>query len=432
MFNVLPPRLIAVNSFCAGTIAAAWLLAALSAPAFSADWPQFRGPTRDGSAADAKIPTTWDNSTNLVWKTELPGPGASGPVIWKDKVVVTCYSGYGLSENDPGEMSQLTRHVLCFDLPSGKKLWRYDLPAKQPEQEFRGFGALHGFASSTPATDGQNVYVFFGKSGVVALTLDGQHLWTKSVGDRTHNWGSATSPVLYKDLVIVNASVESGSLVALDKKTGNEVWSTPRMRRAWSSPVLATDGGAKTPELVVSMQGEVQGLDPASGKQLWTCPGVQDYVCPSPMAFDGIVVAIGGRAGTGIAIKLGGTGEVMPFWEVNRGSNVSSPVYHDDHLFWANESRGIVYCADATTGELKYDQRLEPRSDRIYASPVLAGGNVYYVSRQSGVYVVAAKPEYKLVSHVPPLDKSVFNASPAVVGDRMLLRSNEALYCIGK
>jgi outer membrane protein assembly factor BamB len=416
---------------CVRRLAATWLLLVLATSALAADWPQFRGPQRDGNAADAKLPTTWHNTTNLVWKSPLPGPGASSPIVWKDKIVLTCYTGYGLSENDPGDMSQLARHVLCFDLANGKELWRYDLEAKQPEQEFRGFTALHGYASSTPATDGQNVYVFFGKSGVVALTLNGEHVWTTSVGDRTHNWGSGTSPVLYQDLVIVNASVESGSLVALDKKTGKQVWSTPGMRRAWSSPVLAgTEGGKQ--ELVVSMQGEVQGLDPASGEQLWNCSGVQDYVCPTPMAFDDVVVAIGGRAGAGFAIKLGGTGEVQPLWEVNRGSNVSSPVYHDGHIFWANESRGVVYCADAKTGEVKYDQRLEPRSDRIYASPLLAGGNVYYVSRQSGVYVVAAKPEYELVSHVPPLDKSVFNASPAVVGDRMLLRSNEALYCVGK
>jgi outer membrane protein assembly factor BamB len=431
MSNFFLPRSIAVIPAWVRSQAAVWLLAAFSSLASAADWPQFRGPQRDGSAGDAKLPTTWDNSTNLVWKSPLPGAGASGPVVWKDKVVLTCYSGYGLSEKDPGDMSQLARHVLCFDMATGKELWRYDLPAKLPETEFRGFCALHGYASSTPATDGQNVYVFFGKSGVVALTLEGEHLWTASVGDRTDNWGSATSPLLYQDLVIVNASVENGSLVALDKKTGKQVWSGPRIRRAWSSPVLAGADGGK-PELVVSMQGEVLGLDPASGEKLWTCPGVQDYVCPSPMAFDDIVVAIGGRAGKGIAIKLGGRGEVMPFWEVNRGSNVSSPVYHDGHLYWASESRGIVYCADAMTGEVKYDQRLEPKSDRIYASPVLAGGNVYYVSRQSGVYVVAAKPEYELVSHVPPLDKSVFNGSPAVAGDRMLLRSNEALYCIGK
>ena len=431
MSNFLRSRSIAVIPSCVRPLAAIWLLAALSPLSLSADWPQFRGPQRDGNAADAKLPTTWDNSTNLVWKSPLPGPGASGPVVWKDKVVLTCYSGYGLSEKDPGYMSQLARHVLCFDMATGKELWHYDLPAKLPETEFRGVFALHGYASSTPATDGQNVYAFFGKSGLVALTLDGRHLWTTSVGERTDNWGSATSPLLYQDLVIVNASVENGSLVALNKNTGKQVWSAPRIRRAWSSPVLAGADGGK-PELVVSMQGEVLGLDPASGEKLWTCPGVQDYVCPSPMAFDGLVVAIGGRAGKGIAIKLGGSGEVMPFWEVNRGSNVSSPVYHDGHLYWASESRGIVYCADAMTGEIKYDQRLEPKSDRIYASPVLAGGNVYYVSRQSGVYVVAARPEYELVSHVPPLDKSVFNASPAVVGDRMLLRSNEALYCIGK
>jgi outer membrane protein assembly factor BamB len=150
------------------------------------------------------------------------------------------------------------------------------------------------------------------------------------------------------------------------------------------------------------------------------------------IAFQGHVFAIGARAGMGVLVKAGGRGEVSPVWQVGKGSNVSSPVYHEGHLYWASESRGVVYCVDASSGQLVYEQRLDPRPDRIYASPVLADGKIYYVSRNNGVFIVAAKPQFELLSHVPPLDNSTFNGSPAVGGGKLLLRSNEYLYAVGE
>src|SRR6185295_5258604 len=153
------------------------------------------------------------------------------------RVFLTCYSGYGFDEHDPGDQSALVRHVLAFDLKTGKPLWNFPAKASLPEEDFRGFQALHGYASSTPATDGNLLYVFLGKNGVGALTLDGKPKWSQLVGTGKHNWGSATSPVLHKNLVIVNASVEGNNIVALNKMTGKQVWAQKGVRSAWNSPV---------------------------------------------------------------------------------------------------------------------------------------------------------------------------------------------------
>jgi hypothetical protein len=410
------------------------VIALLACAALGADWPQFRGPGGVGESGDAGLPETWSDESNIVWKTALPGHGTSSPITLGNRIYVTCYAGYGFDAEQPGDMGDLQRQVVALDRKSGKIAWTREIETLLPEQNYQGFQALHGYASSTLATDGERLYGFFGKSGVFAFDLDGQPLWRASVGDKIHNWGSATSPVLYKSLVIVNASVESGSLVALDKSSGKEVWRTPGMVAAWNTPLVVElpSGGA---DLVVSVKGRLLGFDPATGKERWHCAGIEDYVCPSVIAHDGVVYAIGGRGKPGIAVPAGGEGDVSDkiLWKTPRGSNVSSPVYHDGYLFWASESNGVAYCVDAKTGEGVYEERIEPRPDRIYASPVVADGKIYYVSREKGVYVLAAKPEYELLAHnVIAGDSSIFNASPAVSDGQLLLRSDTHLYCIGK
>jgi outer membrane protein assembly factor BamB len=191
-------------------------LGLLAAPAGAADWPQFRGPGGLGIAPDTGLPTTWSATENVLWKTDLPGPGASSPIAVANKIFLTCYSGYGLPDQRSGDMKDLKRHLVCLDRASGKVLWTQDVPHEGSENSYQGYQALHGYASGTPASDGKAVYVFFGKAGVFAFDLAGKQLWKVSVGERTHNWGSGTSPVLFKDLVLVNASVESNALVALN------------------------------------------------------------------------------------------------------------------------------------------------------------------------------------------------------------------------
>jgi outer membrane protein assembly factor BamB len=410
------------------------LTAALALPGqIRADWLQFRGPNGLGFSGEEHLPVHWSAQTNIIWKTALPGPGSSSPIIVGDRIFVTCYSGYGLDQNNPGDIEQLQRRLVCLDR-TGKILWQRAVNAEQPETPFRGFVALHGFASSTPVSDGKNVFVFFGKSGVLAFDLQGKELWRSSVGHETHGWGSGSSPVVAGDLVIVNAGAESGRIVALRMSDGAEVWAVDGAGYSWSTPLLVGVAGGKQ-ELVLNLARKVRGYDPKTGKLLWTCNGVEDYVCPTATAHDGVVYVIGGRSGTAIAIRAGGRGDVSDshiLWKTKRGSNVSSPVYHAGHLYWAHEGRGIVYCLKADTGKVIYEQKLTPFSDRVYASVLCADGKLYYVSRTNGTYVVAASPEFKLLAHnsLAP-DDSICNGSPAVSDSKLFLRSNRHLYCIG-
>lgn len=402
----------------------------------AADWLQFRGPGGLGTAADRGLPATWNSTENIVWKTDLPGRGASSPIVVGNKVYVTCYSGYGVDDDNIGDPKNLKRSVLCLEREGGKVLWKREVAAILPEQDYQpgSFLSLHGYASSTPVSDGERVYVFFGKSGVLAFDLEGTQLWQTSVGTGTHDWGSGSSPILYKDLILVNASVESEALVALNKKDGKEVWQVRGITWSWSTPVLVE--AANRPEVVISVEGRLRAFDPQTGKELWNCHGVDDYICPSVIGHAGIIYAIGGRSNTAIAVRAGGEGDVTKthtLWRQNRGSNVSSPVYHDGHLYWASESKGVVYCLDAVKGTVLYEERLKPNPDRIYASAVLADGKIYYVSRNNGTFVVEAKPKFQLLSHnTIETDTSVFNDSPALSKGHLLLRSDRCLYCIGK
>ncbi len=399
-----------------------------------ADWRQFRGPGGLGTSTEKGLPLEWSSQKNIVWKTPLPGPGTSSPVTIGDRIFLTCYTGYALDTSDPGNMNELKRHVLCVDRKNGKILWTKEFAPVLPEHQYRGEGSYHGYSSSTPTSDGERLYVFFGKSGVFCLDLDGKQLWHVLVGKGTSGWGSATSPVLYKDLLIVNASVESGTLLALDKMTGKEVWRAKNIRSAWNTPVLVT-APSKEVELVVSIENWILGLNPDTGKELWRADGVHRYVCPSVVAHDGVVYAIGGGS-TSLAVKAGGRGDVTKthvLWHVKRGSNVSSPVYHDGHLYWASDNAGVIYCQDAATGKFVYQERLKPPSGLIYASPVLAEGRLYFVSQKNGTYVVAARPKFELLArNVFDDDDSRANASIAVSDGQLLLRTDRNLYCIGK
>jgi outer membrane protein assembly factor BamB len=398
----------------------------------AADWAQFRGPGGLAVSEQKNLPVSWSAEENLVWKADLPGPGASSPVVVGHRVYVTCYTGYGLEPNQ-GDQQDLVRHLLCFDRRNGGNLWHKQFAALLPEHEYQGEGSYHGYSASTPASDGERLFVFFGKSGVFCFDLDGSELWHVSVGEGINGWGSGTSPVLYNNLVIVNASVECGALVALDKNTGQEVWRAEGIHSSWNTPLLVTTPAGQT-ELVVSIEGQILSFDPATGEALWNAEGIHRYVCPSVVAHDGIVYAIGGGH-TSLAIRSGGRGDVTSthtLWRKNDGSNVPSPIYYNGYLYWAHDGGGVVCCQDPKSGEMVYQERLVPDADRIWASPVLADGKLYYVSQNNGVYVVAVGPEYRLLSHNRfEDDDSRTNASPAVAAGQLLLRTDRRLYCIG-
>jgi outer membrane protein assembly factor BamB len=309
----------------------------------------------------------------------------------------------------------------------GKIVWDREIEPTLPEKErIRD----HGYAGPTPACDGDSIYAFFGKSGVVKLDMDGKVLWRKSVGEGLHGWGCGTSPVLYKNLVIVNASVESRSLVALDKATGDEAWRARGMNASWNTPHLVSLPGGKQ-ELVVSVKDKILAYDPATGKELWNCEGIHDYVCPSIVSNDGIVYAIGGRRSQAVAVKAGGQGDVTAshqLWRADVGANVASPVVVGNHLYWVSDRNQTAYCLSLKDGSIVYSQKV----GQPYASMVAADAKLYSVFRRGGTLVLAAKPEYEELGRNRFEDSSIFDGSPAISDGQIFLRSDRFLYCIGK
>ena len=401
-------------------------------PNVHADWPRFRGPTGMGISTAKDVPLKWSAKENLAWKVKLPRSGTSSPILVGKHIYLTAYSGYNVPGQPVGEQEKLRLHVLCLNKTDGTIVWDKTIEPKLPEEA--RIRENHGYASATPVADAENVYAFFGKSGVVAFTLAGKELWRADVGKRSDGFGSGASPMLAGDLLIVNASVESSTLFAFDKKTGKEAWKVQGIREAYNTPILIESGGKQ--ELVMAMQGSVFSLDPASGAKLWTCrTDITWYMVPSVVAENDIVGCLGGRSGiASLAIKLGGKGEVTAshrLWTTTKGSNVPSPILHDGHLYWINDTLGIAYCADVKTGKLVYEERVTG-GGQVYASPVLAEGRIYYVGRDGRTYVLAAKPALEVLATNDLRDGSQFNASPAVEDGRIYLRSEQYLYCVGK
>lgn len=396
------------------------------------DWPVFRGPTGQGVATTTGLPNEWSDTESIAWKTPLPGPGASSPVTWGDRIYLTCYTGYFVPGSDEGSLDNLQRHLVALNATDGAILWSKAVAAALPEEDkIRD----HGYAASTPAVDADRIYVFYGKSGVLAYDHSGNELWRADVGSKTHGWGSAASPVLAGDLVIINASVESESLIALERSTGKERWRAEGIREAWNTPVVARSAEGRE-ELIVATHGKILAFAPETGEPLWSCQtNITWYMVPSCVVADGVVYCLGGRSGiAALAVRMGGSGDVTEssrLWTSQKGSNVSSPVVLDGHLYWVNDQREMAYCAKADTGEVVYEQRLE-RAGQFYASALLADGKLYYLTRSGRVFVLAAKPEFEQLARNDLDDGSIFNGSPAVAGSRLLIRSDKFLYCIGR
>lgn len=397
-------------------------------PVSAESWLQFRGPGGQGSSNATGLPVEWDGENNLDWKIGLPGYGASSPISLNGRLYLTCYSGYRAGKGSSDDMEDLRLHVVCLDQANGETIWDKKIKPRLPESErVRD----HGYSAATPTTDGESLFVFFGKSGVFSFDLDGNEKWRTLVGDKTHGWGCGTSPVLFEDIVIVNASVESGKLFGLNKHTGEVMWEARGMKRSWNTPHLVKTESGQT-EVVVSVAGSILGFDPQTGKQLWDCYGIQDYVCPSVISKDGVVYAIGGRSSRAIAVKAGGRGDVTDthrLWEAKAGANVSSPVIHDGHLYWVSDRNRTAYCVRMEDGEIMYAKRFRGQP---YASTIVADDKLYVVTRYSGTFVLAAQPDFEILSHNKLDDESTFNASPIVSDGQIFIRSDENLYCVGK
>jgi outer membrane protein assembly factor BamB len=405
------------------------------------DCTRFRGANGSGVYAGTGLPLTWSADKNVVWKTPLPGFGASSPITLGKRIFLTCYSGYGLDAKAPGKREDLRLHLLCIDRDTGKVRWDKSVAAtstRGPDGD-SSWITRHGYASSTPVTDGKAVYAFFGANGVFAFDLDGKELWKASVGTQTHGFGSGASPIVVGDLLIVNASVECGCLVALDRTAnGKEVWRAKDVKDSWNTPVLVEAKGDKK-ELVLMSEDKLLAYDPVKGDLLWHCAGSKPprYVCPSAVSAGDVVYAVNGYFGPTVAVRSGGRGDVTEthqLWPpVRRGSNVSSPVYHDGHLYFVDHG-GTAHCIDAKKGARVYQENLLRGTQvDVYAQPIVADGRIYYVSRDKGTFVLPAKPKFEVLArNTLAGDDSIFNGSPVVSGKALLLRSDRFLYCIGE
>ncbi len=407
-------------------------------------WSRFRGPNGTGVSEDKSIPTEWSDTKNLLWKTKLPGAGSSSPVLTEKYVFLTTYSGYGEDNGNTGNMAQLKRSLVCIRREDGKIAWARDVDAVQPEDRYQGMGVPeHGYATNSPVTDGQTVFAFLGKSGVLAFDLDGKQLWKVSVGTESGNrgWGTAASLMLYKDLLIVNAAEESHAIIALDKTSGKEIWKSEASTLALSygTPAIVNVNESRD-DLVIAVPGEIWGLNPKSGKLTWFAQTTMtDNLSPSVIVDGKVVYAFGGYRSSGsMALEVGGKGDVTKtnvLWTSRTSSYVATPVIYEGRLHWIDD-KGMYFCANAKNGELVHRARTPGISsgDRpVYASPIVVNGKIYAQTRTSGLYVIEPSDELTVLAQNKfESDDSLFNATPAVDRGQLYLRSHRYLYCVGR
>jgi len=410
------------------------LVGAGAGGATAEDWPRFRGPDGRGIGGST-VPQRWGDGLNVRWRTPLPGGGSSSPIVHGDRVYVTGWSG------GQGGVA-LARYILAIDRADGRIAWQRDVAATGADDAYQGYLTEHGYASSTPVTDGRTVVAFFGKGGVVAWDRDGTELWRADVGRESSNrrWGSAASPVIVGDRVIVSAAEESQSLQAFDLRSGKRLWKSEAsaLELAYGTPVPVTlDDG--TVELVLAVPEEVWGLDPATGKVRWfATTALTGNVSPSVVVDGTTVYVFGGfRSAGSLALRAGGRGDVTKthvLWTSRSSSYVATPVLHEGHLYWVDD-RGQAHCISARTGQQVYRERvegLEGGGRPVYASPVVSGGRMYVVSRWNGTLVLPAEPRYELLGrNAFSDDTSDSSGTPAISNGELFIRSGKYLTCIG-
>lgn len=393
-------------------------------------WPHWRGPSMQGLVAGRGYPDRWSETENVVWKVPVPGRGHSSPIIWGDRIFLTSATEDGSS-----------RWMLAFRRSDGTLLWKTLVPeAPAAERLYR----KNSYASSSPTTDGERVYAYFGNAGVVAVDFNGKLVWHTSLGTISLYHGPGGSPLLYKDRLILfqdqmtfarhGGEPASGFVVALDKKTGREIWRRARSPRpGWGSPI-AVQVGARV-ETIVSSGQSIDAYDAQTGEMLWTCRGNTIETIPMPVVGHGLIFCSSGRAGPTLAVRPGGRGDVTEShvaWSSPKGSPfVPSPLLVGDYLYTVNDMASIASCHDARTGRTVAQIRLgEARREGFSASPVAVEGKIFFTNDDGETFVLNAAPDFKLL-HVNQLGEQIL-ASPALVGGRWYLRTAGHLICIGK
>lgn len=403
-------------------------------PLFSGEevWNRFRGPDGQGTSIQTGLPTSWSDEKNIQWRQKLPGAGSSSPIVAGNRIYLTCYSGYGIPGEDRGNMEDLTRHLLCLDLETGNQVWKVDVPAQLPETKYASFVDTHGYTSSTPICDAERIYCYFGTSGVYAFDHTGKQLWHRELGTGRSGWGTSGSPILYKDLLIVNASIESQKLFALDKATGEVRWTYEKVRDAWNTPTLYTPSSGPA-QIILNDRTDLLAVDAESGKLLWKTKVGSSFFCSTAIV-DGDIVYAMPKNDPVLAVRSVPSGadslEAEIIWKTQGNADIASPVLHDGRLYWASN---LLYCADAKTGKILSRTRY-PDGGRVFASPLAADGKLYVTTRLKGTYVFSLEAQPKVLAHniLNAGQEDVVQASPVVAGQSLLIRSDAYLWRISE
>jgi outer membrane protein assembly factor BamB len=384
------------------------------------NWPRFRGEDGDAHSTQAGLPTKW-GPESVLWKTPLKGRGQSSPVVWGDSIFLT-------SAQDDGKQ----RLVFCVDARSGKIVWEQVAWTGTPEQSHE----RNGWASATCCTDGQHVYASFGKAGLHCYDMDGKHVWSRQLGEfqSATRRGTAASPVLVDDLVILNGDSESDPfLFGINKLTGETVWKTDRpAEEGYSTPVILQAAGRK--ELVLNGSSFIAGYEPATGKELWKCKSFAGRGEPAPAIGKGVVYVVNGQPGDFYAVRTDGIGDITHsgmLWHTPRrgGRDGPSPILVNNYLLVSNMA-GIATCYDAATGKELWKQRI---GGAISASPFAAEGHAYLLYEDGETLVTDPGPAFKEISRnmISPAAGEIFRASPVPCEGHILLRADRTLYCVG-
>jgi len=419
-------------------------------------WPSFRGANASGVADGQPTAVTWNVSSgeHLAWKTPIPGLAVSSPIVWNDRVFVsTAVSSdpdqkiktglYGDVE-PVTDASKHSWHLIAIDKKTGKIAWDRVAYEGIPKTKRHPKSSQ---ASPTPVTDGTHVIVSFGSQGLYAYDFNGKLLWQKDLGvlnagwffDPDYEWGVGSSPIIYKNMVIVQCDIQRNSFIAaFDTATGKELWRTSRDEiPSWSTPTIFEAGGK--PELVTQATTFIRGYDPSNGKELWKLSGNSEITIPTPIVGPGFVIVTNGYRGVQpiFAIKPGATGDITPkegqtksdaiAWSTNRGGPyIPTPVIYRDQLYIL-QINGVLAAYNVATGERVYQQRVGDGGS-FSASLVAADGKIYCSSEDGDVYVIKAGPAYELLA------KNSFGetlmATPAVSDGMLIFRGLKNVYAI--
>ncbi|MBE3070379.1 MAG: PQQ-binding-like beta-propeller repeat protein [Planctomycetes bacterium] len=406
------------------------MVVAVAAPLAAEDWPRFRGPTGQGLSSETGLPTEWSATSNVAWKTPIPGEGWSSPVVSGGRVFLTAATDGGRSYR-----------ALGLDAATGAVRWDTEVLRQEPDNK----AGQNSYASATPVVDGDRLYVLAADGSLAALATDGKVLWTNREFKYYSQHGLGVSPVAWNDLIIVpfdwssrgpdktvgwQKPWEDSVILAYAKADGQIRWRAKRgsSRIAHVTPQVVTDGGRA---LLLSAAGDVvQGFDPATGERLWSATNTGEGVVPSLVVGGGMVFQTSGFGDPSIrAVRLGGRGDVTAThiaWEHKKDvPMIPSMLYADGRLFAVTEG-GMATCLDAAGGKVLWRSRLP---GTYSASPVWAEGRVYFLSEKGETTVVAAGPEFKVLATSALGEKCC--ASPAISGGRFFIRTEKNLYCIG-